>query len=42
MLDSKIEKHELEILKQDIATKVHRHDHDLLVVQIQNMRTESE
>jgi hypothetical protein len=42
MLESKTERHELEVLRQDIATKVHKHDHDLLVVQIENMRTESE
>ena len=42
MIDAKTERHEIEVLKQDIATKVHKHDHDLLVVQVENMRAESE
>lgn len=41
-LDKKVDRQELELLKQDSATKVHRHDFEMLSVQITNQRIEQD
>ena len=42
MLDSKLERQELDLVRQDLCTKVHKHDFEMLTVQVQNQRIESE
>lgn len=42
VLDRKVDYQELETIKQDIDTKVHKHDFDMLTVNFNNHKLESD